>query len=152
MHDSFGRERWLWRLGAAAILVLAAAALMVIRKDRIEWSGTPSGMTRIRVARFRADSVSGWGHGAMEDSIASQLSRSEIHVARVGGEDSDADYVVEGDVSPEDGRVVISLRLRPSGQRTPIWQATYWRNVAGDSSLVRDLAAAVDKALRSRRP
>ena len=152
MHES-RRERWQWRSVAAALLVLGAAVALVVRQKGppIDWNGVSSGVTRIRVATFHATGVSGWQGGAIEDSIASRLSRSELQVARVGGEDAESDYVVEGDVAPEDGRVVINLRLRPSGQRTLVWQATYWRSVVNDSLLIRDLAAAVDSALRSRR-
>ena len=151
MHES-RRERWQWRSGAAALLVLGVAvALVVSQKRRVDWNGVSSGVTRVRVATFHAAGVSTWQGGAIEDSIASRLNRSELQVARVGGEDAESDYVVEGDVAPEDGRVVINLRLRPSGQRTLVWQATYWRSVVNDSLLIRDLAAAVDSALRSRR-
>ena len=152
MHETSRRDGWQWRSGAAAILVLAvAAAIVVSQKARIDWKGVSSGVTRVRVAPFHVNGVNGWHIGAIEDSIASLLSRSELQVARVGGEEAEADYVVDGDVAPEDGRIVISLRLRPSGQRTLLWQATYWRNVVNDSLLIRDLAAAVDSALRSRR-
>jgi hypothetical protein len=133
------------------LVILAAMAVSVVvmqRQSADDWDDT-AGALRVLVAPFHVEaSVREWEHLALEDSLAARLGADSRLVARTDASAAASDYVLDGDVSPDGDRYVITLRLRPPGQRAASWTATFWRRTLVDTALARDLAAEVREAMR----
>ncbi|HEX6315772.1 MAG TPA: hypothetical protein VFZ73_12970 [Gemmatimonadaceae bacterium] len=149
MRNAVVWRRWQW-LAALALVIAAIVATAVWRRSSsTEWSDGAAGARRLVVHPFDVHaSIRGWERTGFEDSLAALLSANSQVVALAGTRDpSDADFVLDGDVSPEGGQFMITLRLRPAGQRAATWTATFWRKSFLDSAVTRDLAIAVKEAL-----
>jgi hypothetical protein len=139
-------------IGAAAALLVLVALIMAGVALRHRWDaelpawGSPATGTsrRIVVGAFRG---AGEPAAALADSVAAQLERSPgIDAHRGSSLDANADYLLDGVVSATKGRTAIALRLW-TGQRSPVWTATFWRQNLSDTALAGDLARAVIEAL-----
>lgn len=90
----------------------------------------------------------GWSVDGYATSLAAAIGRIATVESHAGsGREADADYIVEGDVHGENGRFVLTLRVREAGRHTTLWSATFWRESLADSTLTGDLARAVAEAI-----
>ena len=145
------RGRWK-TAGVALVIFIAVGATVLLGPRGGRWAGASLGAQRVIVTPFIVKgNAAVWDSSSLEDSIAVRLGADPQLVALAGREAADADYVLEGTVSPDGDRLVIVVRLRPPGQRTATWTATFWRKAVADSSLATDLAFAVSEALRVNR-
>lgn len=155
MGDAVPKVKRFPRLALAfgLTLIVAAGAVIVLRPGIAVWGSAEANAQRIVVLPFRTPpSLSHWSAEAFAESLAVQLRAIPALDARVGqGAAAEADYVLEGDVAGDSGRVAIALRLRPAGQRAASWSATFWRQDLADSTLAGDLARAVAEALQVTR-
>jgi hypothetical protein len=142
-------RRRAWTVGLAAGLVVVASVAVIARRRAPVWADFAGRGTRILVMPFDADpALSGWSGAALAESLAARLSAAPgLDAAAAAAQSGDADYLLEGDVAADSGRVVIALRLRPAGQRAAAWSATFWRRDLAEPTLVGDLARAVIEAL-----
>jgi hypothetical protein len=133
-------------------VILAATAVSFVlmqRRPTKGWDDTAGGALRVLVAPFHVEGLmSEWKDLALEDSLAARLGADSRLVARTDASAAASDYVLDGDVSPDGDRYVITLRLRPPGQRAAAWTATFWRRTLVDTALARELAAEVREAMR----
>jgi hypothetical protein len=133
-----------------AVIMLAALVAMGIRGLR-EPKKAPApdrGLSiSLAVEPFMVgDSVPGnWASTAFADSLASRLSmvRGILTTANTG----DAQYVLNGNVSMKEGRLILATRLGRPGGRDTVWTATFWRSATSGSSVLSDLASAVAEAV-----
>lgn len=140
------------RLALGATLIIVTSVVLIWRARGAGWGDSPVKAQRVAVLPFSHSSFSGSVAGLAE-SLAAQLRAIPALDARVGqGSVAEADYLLDGDVTGDNGRVAIALRLRPAGQRAASWTATFWRRTLADSTLSRDLARAVAEALSVSRP
>jgi hypothetical protein len=134
-------------VGLAAGLAVLASVAVIARRRAPVWADLEG--TRVLVVPFDADPApSGWSGAALAESLAVRLSAAPgLDAAVAGNRSADADYLLEGDVAADSGRVVIALRLRPAGQRAATWSATFWRRDLTEPTLVGDLARSVIDAV-----
>jgi TolB-like protein len=141
---------------AGAALVVAGAALLAGLRGR--WASAPerspatsSGMAAsLTVEPFAAsDAPRGWSSAALAESLAARLARAPGLAVRTAGGSfgPHADFRVRGEVTGQDGRLVIAARLYRDGERDALWTATFWRGDSLTSDLVSDLAGAVVEAV-----
>lgn len=129
-----------------AMALLAAIACNNGDARRLD---STSGLTAtIGVEPFRsvAPNPAGWVSGVFADSLSTHLSRLRgLRVIRDHQEP--ADFILRGDVTVRDARLVMSVRLSRPGEPSATWTSTFWRSNWNGSNLVQDVAAAVAEAL-----
>ena len=140
------------RIGILVVLAAVTTGVVVVQRQSTgDWPASDGGTLRILVAPFHLEtSVREWKSLALEDSLAARLGADSQLVVQTNVSARASDYVLEGTVSPDGERFVITLRLRPSAQRAASWTATFYRSTLADSALARDLAAAVREAMGIR--
>jgi TolB-like protein len=89
-----------------------------------------------------------WAATVFAESLAARLARIpglEPHVSTGGAGSSD--FVLRGEVSAKDGRLVVATRLIDQSNGETVWTATFWRTDAPNPNLAGELAADVAEAL-----
>jgi hypothetical protein len=84
---------------------------------------------------------------AFADSLAARLGRIGGLSARVASHAGSEDFVVDGQVTLQHQRLVITARLRDQSTGEIVWTSTIWRADAPDEELASDVAADVAEAL-----
>jgi hypothetical protein len=145
-----------WRTYAISAGITALLAVGIYVYGRLAsrddlWKGASLHTRRVLVLPLRDDRAAEATQSAvLSESLATALSQSYDLDARIGrSSERGSDYVLEGDVTTDSARTAIVLRLRPAGQRTTSWTATFWRGNLADPGLATDLATAVAAALHS---
>ena len=153
-HDSLSRPApKVWIAGLGALLVLVAAGTWALKVNRSEVVPVAAGaglQVSIAVEPFEVgDSVPAeWNAATFSDSLAAQLSLIQgISAASRGLR---ARYVLRGNVSMKEGRMILATRLGRDGERDTVWTATFWRSATSGSSVLTDLAQAVAEAAFSQ--
>lgn len=136
---------------AGLVGALGVALAVWLMANRHVPEGAPAQGLRISLAvePFEvADSVDAqWDPAGFADSLASQLSVVPgIHAA---ANSSNARYVLRGNVTIKDGRLILATRLGRDGERDTIWTATFWRSTTSGGSVLADVASAVAEAVMS---
>jgi TolB-like protein len=160
--DAIGQPRGTTRryvkltAGASLALVLLGAVIAVTltcgRREAVEAGGSPSGLTTtLTIEPFRTpeSAVIAWSQMSFAESLAAHLELMpglEVLVA-TGKRAVRTDFVLRGDFTMQDGRLVIVSRLYEKGEEPPIWTATFWRDRASNTNLVDNLAADLAEAL-----
>jgi TolB-like protein len=160
--DAIGQPRGTTRryvkltAGASLALVLLGAVIAVTltcgRREAVEAGGSPSGLTTtLTIEPFRTpeSAVIAWSQMSFAESLAAHLERMPgLDVRVASGTDAvRTAFVLRGDITIQDGRLVIVSRLYEQGEEPPIWTATFWRDRASNANLVDNLAADLAEAL-----
>lgn len=134
-----------------AVLIPVALAVAITVGVMIRDAPTPvsaaNGLTvAVAVEAFVVgESVSGnWSTDAFAESLSVQL--ASYRGIRVVDRPS-AQFVLSGNVSTKDGRLILATRLSRGGKRDPVWTATFWRSAASGNSALSDLSSAVAEAV-----
>jgi len=139
-----------WMALLLGVCMLSVAALLLRRQRPPAWADSIGTKERILVASFRVESIpKNWSPQVFAESLAARLRAHPGVDARATSEQAtEADYLVDGEITAREGGVIVAIRLRPGGQRAASWSATFWRDKLEDESLARDLALAVAEELR----
>lgn len=136
--------------GIGSVVAVGVAIAILWRPRPAESAGTAGLTTRLAVERFALGEPppQAWAREAFADSLAATLARMPGLAATVStGSEPTAGYVLRGDVTSQQGRMVIAARLYAARESKAVWTATLWRKDARDSNIVKDLAADVAEAL-----
>ena len=135
---------------AMTAVALVTAVTMALRNEGPSGNppGTPGGLSvSLAIAPFAiGDSVaSEWDASHLADSLADYLSKVPgIHAT---ANSTKGEYVLRGDVSMKNGRLILTTRLGREDNRDDLWTATFWRSAESGRTVIPDLASAVAEAV-----
>lgn len=159
---------WRWRATATAVVVLALAAAGYFTWNRIT---TPATAEKLRLVVLPFENLSGdpdqdyFADGLTEEMITQLASFSQGQVAVIArtsamtykggrkgvaeiGRELDVDYLLEGSVRNDGGRVRISAQLIAVRGESHLWAQNYDRDLSGIVALQDDVASAVARQIR----
>jgi hypothetical protein len=141
------RRQW-WMLVAVGLTALGPALWL---RGRATPPRPPvSVAVTLAVDTFRAvaPAPTAWRPGDFTQALALRLARVPgLGVTLGGGHRAQADFTLDGEGVLQGGRLVVTSRLYHRGETAPLWNATFWRSDAADSTLAADLASDVAEAL-----
>ena len=147
--------------GAGAVLALGASFVAVLTRepDRPGQRTLDTTVVTLAIEPFRtlAPAPQAWRADAFAESLATRLMHMPGLAVRLvpAGSARTTDFILRGDVTTREGRLVIETRLYEAAGGAPVWTATYWRDDQVTSRSVKDVAGGAAEALYgqlARRP
>jgi len=139
--------------GAGAVLALGAslAAVLIREPDRPGQRPLDTSVVTLAIEPFRtrAPAPQAWRADEFAASLATRLMHMpglEVRLVPTGAART-TDFILRGDVTAREGRLVIETRLFEAEGGAPVWTATYWRDDQVTSSSVKDVAGGAAEAL-----
>jgi hypothetical protein len=141
-------------IGVGTLVLLLGGTILpvLVRNPPRPRAPAASGSTAtlaIELFRTVVPAPQSWTAPVFAESLAARLRRMpglEIQIADAGAGHT-SEFILRGDATLREGRLVIATRLFQQEKRSPVWTATYWASDTASTSLVQEVASGVAEAL-----
>ena len=151
------KRLWIWRIGG--LVVITAALTLYFTGWRVNRDSVPAANPKTIVAVLpfpnrTGDPAQDYFSEGLTEKLIARLGHTTISVYQQAGKDLGAQYVVEGIVKGNDGRVQVDARLTRIAGGTPVWSKSYEGDM-GDIlrvqvNVAEDLVEAITAAQKRR--